>query len=111
MEYSVKMRLRLEYYDQNEKFAKLLPLDGTVERIVFSADKTRWALFHLMSQIEYDGQFFDDLLLRSRWKAKEIDDPEGTSVFICLVDDSLRVTDGFNKDDFPLVAWGMVAMS
>lgn len=104
------MRLHLEYFDQNETFAELLPQNGTVERSILSQDNNRWILFRLDSQIEYDGRVYDHLLLRSRWQGHKIGEPEATSVFICLVDDGRRVADGFNIDDFPLVAWGMATV-
>lgn len=102
------MRLRLEYFDQNEDFALLLPRDGSVERFVTSVHDDSWVLFHLDSRIEYEGQSYSHLLLRSRWVGQKIGDAEPTSVFILLVDDAREVLNGFNMDDFDHVAWGMV---
>src|SRR6266404_3466845 len=50
------MRVRLDYFDQNEDFASVLPREGTIERFLLSADGGRWALFHLDSKAEYESQ-------------------------------------------------------
>ena len=98
--YLAVMRLRLEYFDHNEEFARLLPRDGMIERFVSSADDNPWALFRVDTPVEYDGRSYDYFLLRSRLVGHEIGDAEPTSVFILLVDDVQRALDGFNVGDF-----------
>ena len=100
------MRLRLDYYDQNENFAALLPQNGFVERWVKSGDGSTWALFRLDNPIAYEGQGYEQLLLKSRWVGHEIGCKEGTSVFILLVQGGQPVINGFNAEDFYHVAWG-----
>jgi hypothetical protein len=102
------MRFRLGYYDQNERFASLLPRDGTVERFVVGGDGQQWALFRLDEPIEYDGRRHDYLLLRSRWRGYPLGGAEQTSVFIFLVDQPDRIREGFHAERSDLVAWGMV---
>ena len=102
------MRARLDYFDQNESFAALLPREGTIERFLSSADGGKWGLFHLDAPAEYEGKSYDYFLLRSRWAGYEIGGADATSVFILLVDDIAKVRDGFDVKEFEHVAWGMV---
>ena len=102
------MRVRLEYFDQNDSFAPLLPREGTVERFLSSADGGKWALFHLDARAAYEGKSYDYFLLRSRWAGYEIGGPARVSVFILLVDDNSKLRDGFRVPEFEHVAWGMV---
>jgi hypothetical protein len=105
-----KMRLLLEYFDQNDQFAALLPKSGTVERGLRSLDGSGWALFRLDSQVEYEGHSYDHFLLKSRWQGVPIGGSEPTSVFIVLVAGGRSVPDGFDVQDFANdhVAWGLV---
>ncbi len=103
------LRLRLEYFDQNEKFAEILPRDGTVERSVGATDGTAWAVFFLDRPVDYEGRTYSHFLLRSRWRDQVIGDGTPTSVFVLLVDDVEKVRNGFSVDDFHHVAWGEVA--
>ncbi len=102
------LRLRLEYFDQNDKFAEILPVDGAVERTVRANDGNAWALFCLDRPVDYEGQTYSYFLLRSRWAGHVIGDGTQTSVFVLLVDDAQKVRNGFSVDDFCHVAWGMV---
>jgi hypothetical protein len=102
------MRVRLDYFDQNESFAALLPREGTIERFLSSADGGKWALFRLDAPAEYEGKSYDYFLLRSRWAGYEIGGPAPASVFILLVDDGSKLGAGFNVKEFEHVAWGMV---
>ncbi len=102
-------RLRLTYFDQNEKFAEILPRDGTVERSVGAKDRTVWAVFFLDRPADYEGRTYSHFLLRSRWRGQTIGDGTQTSVFVLLVDDVRKVRNGFSVDDFHHVAWGEVA--
>jgi hypothetical protein len=101
------MRLRLEYGDQNESFAKVLPVAGTVARRPRSKDGGAWVLFQLDAPATYEGIPYAYFLLRSRWLGMEIGDTKPTSVFILLVADQNEAQDGFDVHDFPHVAWGM----
>ncbi len=101
------MRLRLDYFDQNERFAKLLPVDGTVVRALESGGGGKWALFQLDIPVTYEGISYQYFLLRSRWRSMEIGGKEPTSVFILLVRNQDEVQDGFDVHSFPHVAWGM----
>jgi hypothetical protein len=98
----------LEYFDQNEKFAEVLPRDGTVERTATAKDGAAWAMFCLDRPVDYEGQTYRYLLLRSRWAGQVIGDGTQTSVFVLLVNDPHKVRDGFPVDDFHHVAWGKV---
>jgi hypothetical protein len=102
------MRVRLDYFDQNETFAALLPREGTIERFLSSADGGKWALFHLDAPAEYEGKSYDYFLLRSRWAGYDIGGPAATSVFILLVDEAAKLREGFNVKEYEHVAWGMV---
>ena len=104
------MRLRLEYFDQNETFAKLLPQEGRVDRVVSSREGQRWVLFQFDRSVTYEGRNYDHVLLRSRWSGQELSEQESTSVFIVLVEDLARVTDGLAIDAFSHVAWGTVSI-
>lgn len=101
------MRIRLDYYDHNEEFSRILPQDGWIERFVSSATDNNWGLLKLDTSIEYDGNTYNYLLLRSRWQGSEIGDKEPTSVFVLLVGDVQNVSNGFDTNEFLHVAWGM----
>ena len=58
-------------------------------------------VFKLDSEIEFDGERYSDLLIRSRWQDCEIDNVEPTSVFILLLDDAANLRDGFSVDSTP----------
>ncbi len=103
------LRLRLEYFDQNEKFAEILPREGTVEETVRAKDGTAWALFGLDRPVDYAGRTYGYFLLRPRWRDHVIGDGTQTSVFVLLVDDVRKVRNGFSVDYFHHVAWGEVA--
>ena len=103
------LRLRLEYFDQNDEFAEVLPRDGAVARTVKAKDGTAWALFFLDRPVDYQGQTYRYFLLRSRWAGQVIGDGTQTSVFVLLVDDPHKVRNGFSVGDFHHVAWGEVA--
>jgi hypothetical protein len=52
------MRLWLEYFDQNESFAKVLPKAGTGERKLKSLDGNDWILFSLDTAAEFEGDSY-----------------------------------------------------
>jgi hypothetical protein len=102
------LRLRLEYFDQNDAFAEILPRDGAIERTVTAKDDTAWTLFRLDRPADYEGRTYDYFLLRSRWRGQVIGDGTRTSVFVLLVDDVGKVRNRFSVEDFHHVAWGEV---
>jgi hypothetical protein len=102
------MRILLEYADQNDRFAAVLPRAGTVERGVTSRDGSKWVVFRLDLPVGFEGQVYHRFLLKSRWIGYEITDPRPTSVFILLVGDSQDVREGFEVGQFEHIAWGMV---
>jgi hypothetical protein len=101
------MRLRLEYYDHNERFAKILPIAGTVARKLRSKGGSDWVLFQLDVPAMYDGVNYEYFLLRSRWRGMEIGGEKATSVFILLVANEHEIQDGVDVHSLPHVAWGM----
>lgn len=101
------MRLKLEYLDQNEAFAQVLPQRGVVARWVSSAEGSKWALLRLDAPVEYRGRAYEYFLLRSRWQGHELGAAEPMSVFVLLVDNVAKVIDGFDVKDFRHVVWGM----
>jgi len=104
---SIPMRLRLEYGDHNVDFERVLPQTDRVLRRITSVDLETWFLFHLDTTIEYDGRFYKNLLLKSRWMGHHIGQKEPTSVFILLVPDAAAVQTGFSPHDLYHVAWGV----
>lgn len=100
------MRLKLDYFDHNERFGKLLPVAGTVARKLKSKDGGEWVLFQL-DDVTYEGIPYAYFLLRSRWRNMPIEGKEPTSVFVLLVRDWHQALDGFDVHDFAHVAWGM----
>jgi hypothetical protein len=102
------MRLRIEYFDQNDAFAAQLPREGTVVARPTSCDSRHdWYLIHLDTPIVYNEVTHSCLLIASRWKGYPIGASEPTSVFILLVPPSTPVSDGFSHHQFEHVAWGM----
>jgi len=105
MRASTLRNFRLTYADQNEVFAAVLPQDGTILRLVHSADGAEWALFRLRETIKYNHKHYEFLLLKSR-RGGKIDDFYPTPVFIFLVEGPEKVTDGLDPKNFHQVAWG-----
>ena len=111
-------RVRIEYADQNDEFASLLPrsglLRGSCRDIHGNSD---WCLVKLDEPFDYQfkvGEPFrfqlmhvDHFLIRSRWADHAIGAAEPTSVFILLVDDSQGpVPDPFDPASYVHIAWG-----
>ena len=105
------MRLRIEYFDQNERFASLLPREGVVDRILeFTDSKGPWFLVTLDTPIQYEGKDYEQLLLMSRWNGYPIGGHEPTSVFVLLVPrDGKALESSRSYKEFLHVAWGMVS--
>ena len=117
-------RVRVEYFDQNESFAPLLPRSGVVER--FCSDihgNLDWLLLRLDEPFEHREyqmkvgepfrlRLFDvgHFLIRSRWVGSAIGDEPSTSVFILLVErGSTPIPEPFDPSAFVHIAWGMAA--
>ena len=103
------MRIRLEYFDQNDAFAAVLPLLGTVVRDLAIVDwGSGWSLIWLDQPFEYDGRRHGHVFIRPRWEGHAVGDREPTSVFILLLRNG-RTLDGsaMSSEEFEHVAWGM----
>lgn len=101
------MKVRLEYFDQNESFAEALPVIGGAQAIEAGEGNGTWHLLTLEEPIAYGGANYDQLLIASRWAGHAISDKEPTSVFVRLVPSGRTVLPGFAVEQFPGVAWGM----
>jgi hypothetical protein len=110
-------RVRLEYDDQNESFARCLPVEGTISHLCFTAiGPDDWFLVELDQPIDYQhevGPRFDSqrllvtrVLIRSRWANMPIGPGVSPSVFVLLVQQSQEVPEyGLVIDDFIHVCW------
>ena len=110
--------MRIEYFDQNESFATQLPRSGTACGTYFDANGVGpWFLVELDEPLNYQlkvGEPFqframqvDAFLIRSRWQGKEVGDPDGTSVFILLVEEGHHPTGSvIDPKAYFHVAWG-----
>ena len=115
---SSKTRVRIEYADHNESFARLLPVLGTiVARFSDVVDDGAWFLVHLNEPIQYQlsesesSEFrlasFSAFLIRSRWVEQRVGDPGEIQVFIRVVEEGEHPDgDSINPDDFIHIAWG-----
>ena len=102
------MRLRVEYFDQNESFTHLLPRAGAVAAKLRSADSPHvWYLLKLDEPVSYEGTGYSHFLVASRWARQSIGLLQATSVFILLVPKDSTVEDGFSQKQYMHVAWGM----
>ena len=117
--WETQMRLRVEYFDQNEEFARCLPRLGTVS-LEFRDSKGAgpWYLFTLEEPFEhqlksgepssYNLVKIDAFLIRSRWDGRDVGDAEGVSVFLLLVEEGQHpIGPTINLDEFVHIAWGM----
>jgi len=93
----VAQRLRIEYADQNEAFAPLLPRSGVLARTYSDTHgNAGWSLLRLDEPFEYQLKVGEPLkfrllhvahfLVRSRWAGYPIGEKEPTAVSILLVD-------------------------
>ena len=115
---SIGTRIKIEYDDQNEKFAFLLPRHGTIIRQLRAEHGVvDWFLIKLEIPFDYqvrgpDSFSFtslhcENILIRSRWKGHPIGEVE-TSVFILLIPDETQLNNEPIKiEQFYHVAWGM----
>src|SRR2546426_9672707 len=115
------MRLRIEYFDQNESFAPFLPRAGRVVAELSSTDgATDWFLLKLDEPFEYQitsgappGSGWrlarvSHFLIRSRWQDHKVGDVAPTSVFVLIVDEeSVPSASTVSVEGYEHVAWGM----
>lgn len=101
-------RLRLDYFDQNEDFARCLPCEGTIEREPACADSRKaWVLVRLDEPLLYEGARYGHVLLTARHDGGSVE--EGEHVYVLLVPlGAPAVPDGFSYRDYLHVAWGVV---
>jgi len=115
----IGQRVKIEYDDQNEKFAFLLPCRGTIIRQLRAEQGVvDWFLIKLDIPFDYqikspDSFSFtllhcDNILIRSRWKGHRIGDVKPTSVFILLIRDKNQLqNEPIKVEQFYHAAWGM----
>lgn len=102
------MKLRIEYFDHNERFAALLPRAGTVVATPKCADSALiWHLLRLDQALVYEAVEYSQFLIASRWRDRAVGEREATSVYILLVPVSEQVVDGFFHERYLHAAWGM----
>ena len=102
-------KIRLEYFDQNEDFARSFPAQtcDVIQRFSSTDGADNWFLLKLDKPFTYEGIENTHLLVRSRWRESEIGGKEPTSVFILLVSDKTLLKDPLDIASFRHVAWGM----
>lgn len=113
------VRVRIDYFDQNESFARCLPRTGEVRGQYSSTEGAdNWFLVHLDELISYQLEAptppkwelieTEYLLIRSRWLGKDIGAAEPVSVFLLLVRPSqLPLTGPLKIESYIHAAWGM----
>lgn len=106
MSYFDDQRIHLSYFDQNEAFASVLPVEGTVVARLSTNTVDDWYRLDLDEPIEYEANSYSYVLIRSRY-ADQIDDPGGTSVFILISTSNPPNDRGkIAVEDFNRIAWG-----
>jgi len=111
------VRVRIEYLDQNESFARYLPLSGRATRTLLESDGRRWWVVELDQSFGYQHlvkapfQFrqiqVSEIVIGNRWQGHEVGESEPTSVHILLpLVDSATAGNTLRPDDFQAVAWG-----
>ena len=119
---NMNLKIRIDYDDQNESFAKFLPRNSQIiQQLTDEYGNNDWFLVKLDEPFEYQlkiGDNFqfrlincDKFLIRSRWKNQRVDSEEGTSVFIMLIPDELKLLNiPIRMDDYVHIAWGYVKL-
>jgi hypothetical protein len=115
----VGKHVKIEYHDQNDNFAFILPRYGVITRKISAEHNIHdWFVVKLEKPFDYrirttDAIYFDllhceKILIRSRWKKHQIGDQNPTSVFILLIrDENLLNSEPIKVEMFCHVAWGM----
>ena len=102
------MRVRIEYFDQNETFSGQLPREGSVVGTPRASDSSLdWYVVLLDTPVVWEGTEYTFVLIASRWRGDSIVAAEPTSVFILLVPPRHTVADGFSYKQYKHIAWGM----
>jgi hypothetical protein len=115
------VRLRIEYADQNDAFARFLPRAGRVLSQLSTTDGIAdWFLVELDEPFDYQlarGAFpgrgwrvarITHFLVRSRWLGHKIGDADPPSVFIVIVEEGAApLASPIALDKYLHVAWGM----
>lgn len=110
-------RVRVDYADQHEAFASLLPRSGVLVRQCSDVHgHADWFLLKLDEPFDYQlkiGEPFqfrlarvEHFLLRSRWEGHAVGAAEPTAVFILLVVGQVDVPDVFDPMSYIHLAWG-----
>lgn len=111
-------RVRIEYLDHNDAFARLLPVSGTVIQALTNHEGPAiWWVVRLDQQMEYqlgaDGTghrllSVSEIVVTSRWEGYEVGGDEPTSVHILLpLEQSATMGPSYQPEAFYAVAWGM----
>jgi hypothetical protein len=109
-------RVRIEYYDQNDDFARLMPVSGVIVRTLSDHDgRIRWVV-ELDQQLEYQHTVngaghqlirVSELVVTSRWEGSEVGGDEPTSVHILLpLWPGATAGPSYEAHAFYHVAWG-----
>ena len=105
-------QVRVSYFDQNGRFADVLPVTGIISSRHATSNVDDWYRIDLDRHIVYENQTHEYLLIRNRWSDGTYTDKGGTSVFVML--DSNRVLSDevvFDVESFQQVAWGMAEIT
>ena len=116
------MRVRLEYEDQNERFARHLPVTGRLSRQVPGSDGRQWWIMALDAPLEYQhkvGEPFQyrlvrttELVLGNRSSEQMIGGAAAAPVHILVpLEPEATRGDSVRLDAFAHVAWGTVAIA
>ena len=106
-----KQKIRLEYFDHNEDFARCFPTQecGIVHRVHLSDTSAgEWLILKLSLPFSYDGVVNKRLLVRSRWSGYKVGGRDPTSVFILLATDGETFDAQEEFSNLKHVAWGVV---
>jgi hypothetical protein len=112
-------RVNIEYFDQNESFARLLPRTGVIVRKVKSTeDSSEWT--HVRLDEPFDFQISPplqipvkvlhctSLLIKPRWTGQNFGEDSKVHVFIRLVSDESQIkSDTIGVASLHNVAWGL----
>ena len=110
MESLIGSKITIEYYDQNEEFAKILPRSGKIISHHYTENVDDWYLVELEDPFAYNGRENARLLIRSRWKGETLENGK-TSVFILLIPDPALVNENkIELEKFEHVAWGLTKL-
>ena len=114
----VGLKIKIDYYDQNEDFAKFLPRSGQImQQLTDEYGNNDWFLVELDEAFDYQlktGENFqfklincDKFLIRSRWRDQQINSKDGTSIFIMLIPDEKKLANvPIRISDYVHIAWG-----